>query len=171
MAIIRDVTINDAKELLNIYEYYILNTAITFEINVPTLAEFEDRIKNITEKYPYICIFDNNKILGYAYAHEYKPRDAYKYSCELSIYLDNSLKGHGFGKLLYNNIESRLKEMGIKNIYSCVTYVDKGDEYVTNNSVEFHKHLGFVEVGHFHKCGYKFDRWYDILWLEKILED
>ena len=59
--------------------------------------------------------------------------------------------------------------MGIVNLYACIGYTDKEDEYLTKNSAQFHEHLGFVTVGRFHQCGYKFGRWYDMIWMEKII--
>ena len=59
--------------------------------------------------------------------------------------------------------------MGILNMYACIGYPDNEDEYLTKNSAEFHSHIGFVQVGEFHKCGYKFGRWYNMIWMEKII--
>ncbi len=166
---IKDVTIKDAKALLKIYEYYVLNTAITFEIKVPTLNEFKKRIADIIKKYPYICILENNKIVGYAYSYEFKGREAYKYSNEVSIYLDKNYLKKGYGKLLYIELEKRLKENGIKNLYACISSPIKEDAYLNNNSEEFHQHLGYKKIGLFTKCGYKFNNWYNMIWMEKII--
>ena len=73
------------------------------------------------------------------------------------------------GRMLYEALEAALKEMGILNLYACIGYPDTEDEYLTRNSADFHKHLGFEKVGEFHKCGYKFDRWYSMIWMEKII--
>ena len=62
-----------------------------------------------------------------------------------------------------------MKEMGILNLYACIAYPEEEDEYLTKNSVRFHEHLGFKEAGRFHKCGYKFNRWYDMVWMEKLI--
>ena len=160
---IRDVKLADAKDILEIYKHYILNTAITFEITVPSLEEFEQRIKTISSSNPYLVLTLNNKIIGYAYAQTYKGREAYKYSKEISIYLDNNYTKNGYGALLYNELEKRLKNNNVTNLYSCITVLD------SSNSIPFHEHLGFNEVGRFHKCGYKFNNWYDIVWMEKII--
>ena len=66
-------------------------------------------------------------------------------------------------------MEQRLKEMGILNLYACIAYPEVEDEYLDKNSVLFHEHLGYVKVGEFHKCGYKFGRWYNMIWMEKII--
>lgn len=166
---IRDVNISDADDLLNIYKYYILNTAITFEISVPTIDEFKERIEGIKTKYPYICLTEDDKIIGYAYANVFKGREAYRYSVEISIYLDKDSRNKGYGKKLYLELENRLKDMGIKNVYSCISHTSIEDEYLNNKSESFHEHLGFRLIGIFNKCGYKFNRWYDMVWMEKII--
>ena len=85
---IRNVNINDSKELLKINNYYIKNTAITFETKELELNEFEERIKKISSKYPYLVLLDDGVIKGYAYSHEFYGREAYRFSNEVTIYLD-----------------------------------------------------------------------------------
>ncbi|MCD7808933.1 MAG: N-acetyltransferase family protein [Erysipelotrichaceae bacterium] len=166
---IRTVTINDAQELLDIYAYYVLNTAITFEYDVPTLQEFQYRITTILNKYPYIVAVINNKIVGYAYANTFKARAAYDWSVEMTIYIDIHYQKQGIGKKLYNTMEDLLKLQGITNLNACITYPNQDDEYVDKNSVQFHEHLGYKLVGQFHQCGYKFNRWYSMVWMEKMI--
>ena len=172
MVEIRLATINNTKDILKIYEYYVLNTAISFEYNVPTVVEFKNRIENTLKKYPYLVALIDNKIVGYAYAGSFVGREAYRFSAELTVYVDKDYQKIGIGKLLYKELEIRLKDMGIKNLYACVGVpVEQEDEYLNFNSVQFHEHLGFKQVGEFHKCGYKFDRWYNMVWLEKIIKE
>ncbi len=167
---IRDVKISDAQILLTIYAHYVKNTAITFEYDVPSVSEFESRIKHITEKYPYIIAEKDARIIGYAYAGVFKDRAAYYRSVEVTIYLDASAKGQGIGRELYQKLENSLREMGITNLYACIGIPsEKADEYLDFNSMKFHEHLGYTLAGTFHKCGYKFGRWYDMVWLEKII--
>ncbi len=167
--IIRDASIQDASRLLKIYQYYVEHTAITFEYDVPTLEEFEERMKKTMEKYPYIVIEKEGTIWGYAYAGAFVGRAAYDWSCELTVYLDHEAKKCGYGRKIYEELERRLKNMGILNLYACIGYPEVEDEYLTKNSAEFHKHLGFRLVGEFRKCGYKFNRWYNMVWMEKII--
>ena len=172
MVEIRLATINNTKDILKIYEYYVLNTAISFEYNVPTVVEFKNRIENTLKKYPYLVALIDNKVVGYAYAGSFVGREAYRFSAELTVYVDKDYQKIGIGKLLYKELEIRLKDMGIKNLYACVGVpVEKDDEYLNFNSVQFHEHLGFKQVGEFHKCGYKFDRCYNMVWLEKIIKE
>lgn len=167
--IIRSATTEDAKRLLEIYSYYVLNTAVSFEIEVPSLDEFRSRIANTLKKYPYLVLEDNGKIQGYTYAGPFKTRAAYDHSCELSIYLDTASVRHGYGRSLYDAIETKLKEIGILNLYACIASPVVEDEYLTDNSEHFHKHMGFVKAGEFHGCGRKFGRKYNMIWMEKII--
>lgn len=166
---IRTVTVDDAEQLLAIYSYYVENTAITFEYVPPTLAEFKDRISNTLKKYPYLCILKEGTILGYAYAGPFHTRAAYQWTAELAIYLAPDARKCGLGRMLYDTLESRLKEMGILNLYACIGYPRTEDEYLTQNSSQFHEHMGYTTVGEFHNCGYKCGRWYDMIYMEKII--
>ncbi|MCI8610224.1 MAG: GNAT family N-acetyltransferase [Firmicutes bacterium] len=167
--IIRDALIEDAPQILEIYSYYVENTAITFEYDVPTLSEFQNRIRKTTERYPYFVIEQDGIIQGYAYAGPFVGRTAYDWSCELTIYLNHAAKKCGLGRKLYEALEDRLKEMGILNLYACIAFPMAEDEYLDKNSADFHSHLGFKKVGEFHKCGYKFGRWYHMIWMEKVI--
>ena len=166
---IRTVNENDAEELLKIYSYYVKNTAITFEYEVPSVEKFKNRIKHTLIKYPYIAAEEKNKIIGYAYAGAFKERAAYDWAVEMTVYVDNERKRGGVGKLLYKKLEELLKEQGILNVNACIAYTENEDEYLTNGSMKFHEHMGYSLAGHFHKCGYKFDRWYDMIWMEKFI--
>jgi len=168
-AIIRPAEPANAKRLLEIYAYYVENTAITFEYDVPSIDEFTYRIEKIEKKHPYLVIEQDGKIEGYAYAGPFKERAAYDWSCELSIYVDHNARKCGLGRRLYEALEQELKEMGMLNLYACIGYPITEDEYLTKNSAEFHAHLGFVKVGEFHHCGYKFGHWYDMIWMEKMI--
>ncbi|HIV11944.1 MAG TPA: GNAT family N-acetyltransferase [Candidatus Pullilachnospira stercoravium] len=166
---IRNAAPADAGRILEIYAYYVEHTAISFEYQVPTLTEFQARMKETMGRYPYLVAEAEGKILGYAYAHPFVGRAAYDWSCELTIYLDPSARRHGLGRKLYDALEVRLKEMGIQNLYACIGVPEAEDEFLTNNSADFHRHMGFSEVGKFYKCGRKFGRWYHMVWMEKII--
>ena len=167
--VIRSVSLNDAEALLNIYAYYVKNTAITFEYDVPTLEEFQKRITYTLKKYPYLVIEKEGMILGYAYAGVFKDRAAYDWSAETTIYLKYDAVKCGLGRMLYEALETEMKKRGFLNLYACIGYPIEEDEYLTRNSAEFHAHLGYQTVGEFHKCGYKFGRWYNMIWMEKLI--
>ena len=166
---IRDAKPEDAEKLLEIYSYYVKNTAITFEYDAPTVTEFQGRIRNTLKRYPYLVVEREGIIRGYAYAGPFIGRAAYDWSCETTIYLDYTVQKCGLGRKLYEALEKRLEEMGILNLYACIGYPEKEDEYLNKNSSGFHGHLGFKKVGEFHKCGYKFGRWYHMIWMEKVI--
>lgn len=168
---IRDATLDDAKDILKIYDYYIKNTAITFEYETPTLTEFQNRITEITKRYPYLVILKDGEIKGYAYARKFVGRAAYDWSCEMTIYIEHNARKCGLGRILYETLQDKLKAMGILNLYACIGYPTKDDEYLTTNSTDFHKHLGFQTIGRFHNCSYKFNRWYNMIWMEKIIAE
>ena len=167
--VIRAATREDAGSLLKIYSYYVENTAISFEYVAPSLDEFSKRISSTLEKYPYIVLEDDGLIRGYAYAGAFHSRAAYAHCCEVTIYLDRDSKGNGYGKALYEALEKALKKMGIINLYACIADPEVEDEYLTKNSEFFHQHMGYTKVGEFHKCGYKFGRWYNMIWMEKMI--
>ncbi|MBR4832155.1 MAG: GNAT family N-acetyltransferase [Butyrivibrio sp.] len=166
---IRDANINDAEELLSIYDYYVRNTAITFEVTTPSIDEFQARMKDVMQHYPYIVIERDGRIEGYAYAHLFVGREAYAWSCETTIYLRPDAQKCGMGRLLYESLEGRLKAMGIINLYACIADPEEEDEYLTSNSTDFHKHMGYKTVGVFKNCGLKFGRWYTMIWMEKLI--
>lgn len=167
--IIRTAGPEDAESILKLYAYYIENTAITFEYKVPSLPEFQARIKNTLARYPYLVLEQDGRILGYCYAGRLKERAAYDWSCEVSIYIAHTAQRCGFGRMLYEALEEKLKRMGVTNLYACIAYPIEEDEYLSKNSAQFHAHLGFEKVGEFHQCGCKFDRWYNMIWMEKLI--
>lgn len=169
MVVIRDATIEDAKHILEIYDYYVKNTAITFEYDTPSLEEFKARMERTMSRYPYLVIEKDNIIQGYAYAGSFVGRAAYDWSCEMTVYLAPNARKSGMGRKIYEVLEMKLREMGILNLYACIGCPEVDDEYLTMNSADFHAHMGFVKVGEFHKCGYKFGRWYNMIWMEKII--
>ena len=163
---VRNATLADAPRILEIYAYYVEHTVITFEYTVPSLAEFEGRMRHTMEN---LVIEKDGRIEGYAYAGAFVGRAAYDWACELTIYLDHNAQKCGMGRMLYQALADRLKAMGILNLYACIGYPQVEDEYLTRNSAQFHEHLGFALCGTFRNCGYKFGRWYDMVWMEKII--
>lgn len=166
---IRTATLSDAQALLNIYSPYVEHTAITFEYDVPSVEEFASRIKNTLQKYPYLVAEKNGRLLGYAYASPFHERPAYDWAVETSIYVDQNIKHQGIGHRLHDALEDALRSQGILNMNACIAYPPEEDEYLDKNSVEFHTHMGYRLVGEFYKCGYKFHRWYNMVWMEKLI--
>lgn len=165
---IREATVEDAEAILNIYSYYVENTAISFEYVTPSIEEFRNRIKNTLEKYPYLVAVIDDVIVGYSYAGVFKPRRAYNHCVEITIYIHKDCKKQGIGKALYARLQEELLQSGFTNHYACIAVCDMEDEYLTNNSMEFHQHVGFTLVGRFRACGKKFGNTYDMVWMEKL---
>lgn len=166
---IKAVCPNDAEELLSIYAPYVLKTAITFEYQVPTVEEFRQRIIGTLQKYAYIKAVIDGQTVGYAYAGTFHERPAYDWAVETSVYVRENCRKCGVGKKLYTALENCLKEQGILNMNACIAYSETDDGYLDSNSLDFHNHIGYRTVGRFYKCGYKFSRWYDMVWAEKII--
>ncbi|NBH70505.1 GNAT family N-acetyltransferase [Clostridiaceae bacterium] len=166
---IRVAAREDAKELLEIYAPYVEKTAISFEWDVPGLEEFQARIEKTLRKYPYLVAEKDGELLGYAYTGPFVGRAAYGWSAEVSIYLKEGRQKMGIGKKLYQAIEAVSRAQNIKSLNACIGSPETEDEYLTKNSIEFHAHMGYRMVGEFYKCGYKFGRWYNMAWMEKII--
>lgn len=167
---IEPVLCEDAECLLEIYAPYVEDTAISFEYAVPSTKEFLARIQSISSRYPYLkAVDDDGAILGYAYAAPFKERAAYDWSVETTIYVRQDRRKQGAGKALYSALEDALRKMGILNMNACIAYTDSEDAHLTNDSARFHARMGFSLVGAFHKSGYKFNTWYDMIWMEKLI--
>lgn len=110
----------------------------------------------------------SERIIGYAYVGRLHERAAYDWSVETSIYVDRRARKRGLGRQLYERLEAILRAMNIISVNACIAYPGtNNDPYLNTNSPDFHAHLGYQLVGHFHACAYKFDRWYDMIWMEK----
>ena len=166
---IREVRVEDAERLVEIYAHYVKNTAVSFEYDVPTVEEFANRIQKISAKYPYLVCLDQDKVIGYAYAGAYSVREAYSWTATTSIYIDKEYRRKGAGKMLYAVLEERLRERGIVNLLAGVAYAEEEDEYLSHDSLHFHKKMGYIQVARMMTIGKKYDRWYDLLWLQKKL--
>ena len=161
---IRKATISDVPAILEIYRPYILNTAITFEYDVPTLAQFEDRFRSVTRDFPWLVWDEDGQILGYAYGSRAFERAAYQWDADMSIYLRQNCRGRGIGKALYAALEAQLRDLGYFVLYGLVTSANEA-------SCQFHRAMGYREVANFEKTGFKFGQWYGVIWFEKRLWD
>ena len=166
---IRTAVQQDAKVLLEIYAPYVKKTAITFEYDVPSVEEFARRISKVLQKYPYLVAEVNGEPVGYAYAGPFKERAAYDWAVETTVYVRENMKKSGIGRALYTALEKALSAQGILNLNACIAFPETEDEYLTTDSVKFHEKMGFETAGRFHKCGCKFGRWYDMVWMEKLI--
>lgn len=162
MLSIRMAVLDDSSELLDIYAPYVLNTAVTFEYDVPSQKDFAGRIAETLEKFPYLVAEIEGKIVGYAYASDFHERAAYGWSAETAIYVRNGMSGQGIGRALYTRLESILSRQNITNVNACITYPNPA-------SIGFHEAMGYKTAAHFTNCGYKLGRWWDMIWMEKFI--
>lgn len=151
----RMAVMEDAPEILAIYEPYIRKTTITFEYEVPTVEAFRQRMAGILGAYPYLVCEMDGKITAYAYAHRFKERAAYQWDAELSVYVDENCTGMGMGKALYQALIEILKCQNVKNAYALVTSPNE-------KSDALHKSMGFTLEGVSHNTGYKMGKWLDV---------
>lgn len=152
----------DAKEILNIYAPYITDTVITYEYEVPSIEEFQIRIENITQQFPYIVYRIGSQIVGYAYASSFKTRAAFSWDVETSIYLHSDYKHAGIGSKLYRALMALLKEQGYYHLYAYITYPNEP-------SIRFHEKFGFTRCAMYKKTGYKLGAWQDLVCMELSL--
>lgn len=152
----------DIVQCLIIYNYYIENTCFTLEEEKLSIEEFAKRVNRIKEKYPYIVIKENNKVLGYAYLDVFNSRSAYKITADLSIYIDHNCIHQHLGNISLNEIEKEAKKYNIKNIVSIIT---------SNNtdSISFHEKHGFVLEGHLNDVANKFNKSLGIYYFRKSI--
>lgn len=169
MRIIRNAQIEDVPRLVEIYSYYVEETAVSFEYSIPSMDEFTNRLKDVRKKYPYLVCEIDGRIVGYVYADAYGTREAYNWTVATSIYLDKDCRRMGVGSALYEALEEKLKKQGIVNLLAAVAYIEEEDDYLTHDSYKFHMDKGYKEVAHMIKVGKKFDRWYDLLWMQKVV--
>ena len=162
---IRDVLPEDAERIQEIYSPYVADTTISFEITVPDKSEMQIRIeKTLSNGFPYIVAEnENGTVVGYAYADRFGEREAYRYSFTISIYLDMKVQSRGIGQKLYDELEKRMKKMGIAQVVSAITGKNE-------KSLKFHEKNGFIKIGHFPNIGYKMGEWHDIIWMNKTIK-
>ncbi|MDE7261961.1 MAG: GNAT family N-acetyltransferase [Oscillospiraceae bacterium] len=166
---IRTAAAADAEAILAVYAPYIRKTAITFEYEVPSPEEFQARITSILKRHPYLVAEREGGILGYAYTHPFIGRAASDWSAEVTIYLREDACKLGLGRRLYQALEDISRAQNILNLNASIAVSEAEDPYVTRNSAGFHAHMGYRQVAEFHKCGYKFGRWYNLIWVEKFI--
>ena len=160
---IRPATEKDVPEILAIYAPYVENSTATFEYDVPCLRSFTQRFYDITAQYPWLVWEENGRILGYAYASAPYSRAAFSWCAEPSIYLRPEARGKGIGQKLYAVLEEILKRQGYQVLYALITSEN-------TESIAFHRKMGYETRVDFPNCGYKFNRWLGLVWMEKRIK-
>ncbi len=151
---------SDVPAITSIYKHYVENTAITFDTDVPSEAAMAEKFAHLVSLgHPLIVAEMDGQTIGYAYASFYRPRAAYRFTCEDSIYLHPDAKGRGIGKAILTELLEQSRSFGFKQMIAVIT----AD---TANSIAIHEKFGFRHVGRYEAVGFKFDRWHDIVHLQ-----
>ena len=161
---IRFATIEDAEAILAIYAEYIINTGVTFEIEVPTIEEFRERMRRITEQFPWLVCEIDGEIAGYAYGSKHGERAAYRWSADLSVYIDEKFHRRGIASALYRAVMELLRLQGYYTVYAGVSTPNEKSE-------AFHGAFGFRNLGEFKNVGYKLGMWRGVAWYEMPLSE
>jgi L-amino acid N-acyltransferase YncA len=159
---IRNVLPGDAKQICSIYNYHVTNTIVTFEEELVTESEMQQRIVTISLKYPWFVYEEEDSIAGYAYASQWRTRSAYRYAAESTVYLHEDFKGKGIGTALYVRL---IEEMKTRSFHSLIG----GISLPNNASIALHEKLHFKKVAHFEQVGFKFNHWIDVGYWELLL--
>lgn len=164
MRIIRDASEGDAEACAAIYTPYVTGTAITFETEPPSAAEMAKRINQAVQTHAWLVLEeeDESRVVGYAYGGVMKPRPAYRWACEVSIYLELGRRRTGGGRALYEALFDRLTERGFRTAVAGMTLPNDA-------SVGLHKALGFEPIGTYRQIGWKLDAWHDVAWSQRTL--
>ncbi len=160
---IRMAVPDDAAALLAIYRPYVY-TAVTFEYEAPDEKEFRRRIADTLKHHPYIVAVENGVPVGYAYANRIRPRAAYQWGVELSVYVAEKCTGRGIGIRLYSTLLCLLEHQNVRTAYGCVTMPNPASE-------QLHEKLGFRQIGLFRNAGFKNGAWHNVAWFEKRLAE
>lgn len=160
---IRTALVEDASLLHEIYAPIVEQTAISFELTPPSIAELAKRIKSYSSSHEWLVAEHAGELLGYAYATPHRPRDAYKYSVETSVYIGRESREKGIGKQLYTELFDRLKSRGFHNAYAGITLPNQA-------SVTLHQSVGFTAIGVFREIGFKHDAWHDVSWWQRRIK-
>lgn len=164
MPLIRPSTEHDLPAITRIYAHHVLHGTGTFETTPPTLEEMTARRADVLSKgLPWLVVEEAGEVLGYAYGNWFKPRPAYRFSVEDSIYLAPEAAGKGLGRALLAELLATLERGGIRKVMAVIG--DSGNA----GSIGVHKALGFEQVGIVQACGWKFGRWLDIVMMQRAI--
>ena len=164
MPLIRPSRDEDVAAITAIYRHHVLNGTGTFEIDPPTEADMASRRADVLSKaLPYLVVEDEGRVMGFAYCNWFKPRPAYRFSAEDSIYMAPAVQRKGMGRALLAELCTQAERVGVRKFLAVI-----GDS-ANAGSIGVHTALGFNHVGVIKSCGWKFDRWLDVVMMEKPL--
>jgi L-amino acid N-acyltransferase YncA len=159
---IRNAAIDDAQAIVDIYNWYIDNTTITFETEAVTVEAMRSRIGEKLSTHDWLVGEENGAITGFAYYGSFRPRAAYRHTVESTIYLTREAKGKGFGKLLYARLIESAQSHGFREVVGVIALPNP-------ESVRLHERMGFIKVGILRNIGFKFGNYIDVgIWQKSI---
>jgi L-amino acid N-acyltransferase YncA len=159
---VRAATAEDGAACAAIYVPYVTDTAITFETEPPDAAEMAARIEAANELYAWLVLEDGGRVCGYAYGGAFRARAAYRFSCEVSVYVERGRARTGAGRALYAALFERLAERGFHTAVAGMTLPNE-------SSVGLHRAMGFEDVGVFREVGRKLGAWHDVGWMQRAI--
>lgn len=162
-ATIRVATPEDADAMLTIYAPIVRETAISFEVEPPTLLEMQERIAKTLRYLPWLVCDRQGEVLGYVYASPHRARAAYQWSVDVSVYIHAEARRTGIGRALYHSLLALLALQGFYNGFAGITLPNPA-------SIGLHESLGFQPVGVYHTVGYKLGAWHDVGWWQRDLK-
>lgn len=154
---------DDAEQLLEIYRPVVLETAISFEVESPSVAEMQERIAHTLERLPWLIIEDEGRVVAYAYATPHRERLAYQWSADVSVYVHPKARRRGLARRLYTSLLDILRFLGYYNAYAGIALPNEG-------SLRLHETMGFTQIAVYHKVGYKQGLWRDVSWWGLVLQ-
>ena len=159
---VRDASERDGEACAAIYAPYVIDTAISFESDPPTGAQMAERIAAAARTHAWVVLEREGRVVGYAYGGPFNSRAAYRWSCEVSIYIERGRRRTGAGRALYEALFSRLAARGFCTVAAGMTLPNEA-------SVGLHRAMGFEPVGTFRRIGYKHERWHDVAWCQRAI--
>jgi phosphinothricin acetyltransferase len=160
--VVRDATEADAEACAAIYAPYVTGTAITFENEPPTAAQMAERIAVALRTHAWVVLEDGGRVVGYAYGGAFKSRAAYRWACEVSVYLEDGRRRTGGGRALYSALLERLARRGFRTAVAGMTLPNEA-------SVGLHRAMGFEPVGTYRRIGWKHGAWHDVAWTQRAI--
>lgn len=155
---------DDAGWITEIYAQYVRDTVISFELEPPTVEEMARRIETTLQTYPWLVAEEAGQPLGYAYASPHRARAAYRWSCDVSVYVARQAQRRNAGTQLYVRLLDMLEGQGFRNAFAGIALPNAA-------SIALHERLGFAHLGTYRDVGYKLGAWHDVGWWQKILSD
>tara|TARA_B100000674_G_scaffold25902_1_gene18081 strand:- start:386 stop:883 length:498 start_codon:yes stop_codon:yes gene_type:complete len=148
---------SDLKGINEIYNYYISNTAYTFDINEITVSEKNKWFEQFKNSKTSVCLvgYQKKELVGFVCSTKFREKEAYNKSLETSVYVRDKFKGKGYGQQLMTELIARLRSTDIKNLYALITYPNKP-------SINLHKDLKYKKVGVLNNVGYKFNKYWSV---------